>query len=123
VSSLVHSSTLVTAGIYILIRFYFLLNLFMLARVFLLLSLITCFTAGIMACLERDIKKLVAISTLSQIGFLMFFLSVGHIGLSFFHIVCHALFKSLMFLACGFFILLSLGGQDIRFLGNKFFFK
>jgi len=76
-----------------------------------------------MACLERDLKKLVAISTLSQIGLLIFFLSVGHVGLTFFHIVCHALFKSLIFLSCGFFILISLGGQDMRFLGNKSFFS
>jgi len=76
-----------------------------------------------MACLERDVKKLVAISTLRQIGFLMFFLALGHVDLGFFHIVCHALFKSLIFLSCGFFILVSLGNQDMRFLGRKGVFR
>lgn len=120
VSSLVHSSTLVTAGVYIFIRFFFIFNISLLAFFFTLLSLLTCFSAGIIACMERDLKKLVAMSTLSQIGFLMFFMSIGHVGLTFFHIVCHALFKSLIFLTCGIYILLSLGGQDMRFLGNKF---
>lgn len=120
VSSLVHSSTLVTAGVYLFIRFYYIIRVFYLRIFFVILSILTSFSAGVIACVERDLKKLVAISTLSQLGILIFCVSMGHILFSFFHIVSHALFKSLLFLCCGFFILIGLGNQDMRFIGNKY---
>lgn len=120
VSSLVHSSTLVTAGVYIFIRFFYLMNWFLLRGPFLIVSVLTSFSAGIIACVEEDIKKLVAISTLRQLGLIMFSLSLGNLVYCFFHIVSHALFKALLFLSCGFCIMRSLGLQDIRFIGQKF---
>lgn len=121
VSSLVHSSTLVTAGVYLLIRFYYVFSYFYSSLFFCVVSLFTIFSRGLLAVLDCDIKKIIAISTLSQLGFIMFAISLGEWMMSFFHIVCHALYKSLLFLSCGGFIVLSSGRQDIRFRGGVSF--
>lgn len=117
VSSLVHSSTLVTAGVYVLIRynyiFYFLNTYF-----FSVLFLITMVLAGLSARLESDLKKIVAISTLSQLGIIIFVLSVGGWVLSFIHMVIHAFFKSILFLRTGSMISQKGGTQDSRFYGT-----
>lgn len=119
VSSLVHSSTLVTAGVYLFIRFYYLIRVFFL-RVFLwVVSCLTFFSAGLIACTERDIKKLVAMSTLRQLGMIMFSFCLGNFFLTFFHLIRHALFKSLLFLTCGFIIMTTFSIQDMRFIGGK----
>jgi NADH-ubiquinone oxidoreductase chain 5 len=123
VSSLVHSSTLVTAGVYLFIRFYFLFEGDFFSKFFRLLFLLTSFSAGLFACCEVDLKKLVAISTLSQLGIMMACLRVSFISYSFFHLVSHALFKSLLFLRCGIIILLGAGLQDIRSKGGKAYFR
>jgi len=119
VSSLVHSSTLVTAGVYLFFRFYYLFFTGGIRRIFCWVSLMTSFFAGIMACFEVDLKKLVAISTLSQLGLIIFIISTGDLYLCYFHIVSHALFKALLFLRCGLVIIIALGGQDIRFIGSQ----
>ena len=118
VSSLVHSSTLVTAGVYLLIRFYYSLSFFLRSTFFCVISIITIFFRGILAILDSDIKKVVAISTLRQLGFIIFSISIGEWIYGFFHIVCHALYKSLLFLRAGSFIIFSFGGQDLRFKGG-----
>lgn len=120
ISSLVHSSTLVTAGVYIFIRFFFLFDGLFFSKVFLFLFLSTSFVAGVFACFEVDLKKLVAMSTLSQLGLIIVSLGLGNLLYSFFHMLRHALFKSLLFLRCGFMIILAQGSQDIRFRGCKF---
>ncbi len=118
VSSLVHSSTLVTAGVYILIRFYYILmNLFFI-KFFTFISILTSLIAGIIACVEPDLKKVVAMSTLSQLGLIIFIISLGEIMFCYFHIVCHALFKALLFLSCGIIIFMRMGNQDIRIIGS-----
>jgi len=116
VSSLVHSSTLVTAGIYLLIRFNFLFS----SIYFLLLpiSLFTILLAGACAVYELDFKKVVAISTLSQLGFIIFAISCGYWILAFLHIIFHAFFKSSLFLSTGNLIHFILGGQDSRDFGS-----
>jgi len=76
VSSLVHSSTLVTAGVYLMIRFGFLLRSFYF--VLIVISLVTIVLAGVGATLESDFKKVVAMSTLRQLGFIVFSLSCGY---------------------------------------------
>ena len=124
VSSLVHSSTLVTAGVYLLVRFNFLIEscYFILAP----LSLFTIFLAGACAVYELDFKKVVAISTLSQLGFIIFSISSGFWLLSFLHMIFHAFFKSSLFLSTGNLIHYLLGGQDSRnfgSLGSSFFSK
>lgn len=115
VSALVHSSTLVTAGVYLLIRFFqfwFYIN-----YVFLFISLITIILSSISAIYEFDLKKIIALSTLRQLGLIISCLFIGIVDLAFFHLLSHAIFKSLLFLCAGIIIHLIGGCQDIRSLG------
>nr|DAC76877.1 TPA_asm: NADH dehydrogenase subunit 5 [Pseudomyrmex gracilis] len=118
VSSLVHSSTLVTAGVYLLIRFNELLMMTWFSDLLYIISLLTMFMAGFMANFEFDLKKIIALSTLSQLGLMMMILSVGYKYVSFFHLEVHAIFKSLLFLCAGSMIHLMSNNQDIRFYGK-----
>nr|YP_009441962.1 NADH dehydrogenase subunit 5 [Hylastes attenuatus]AOY40183.1 NADH dehydrogenase subunit 5 [Hylastes attenuatus] len=116
VSSLVHSSTLVTAGVYLLIRSFSWVSGFM-VNFLLCLALVTMFMAGACANFEFDLKKIIALSTLSQLGMMITILCVGGKELAFFHLLIHALFKALLFMCAGA-IIHNLGGhQDIRFMG------
>ena len=117
VSALVHSSTLVTAGVYLLIRFSSFLRDSSLNILF-VLSVLTMFIAGLVASFEFDIKKIIALSTLSQLGVIMFSISLGLYKIAFFHLVAHALFKALLFLCAGSVIHGFHGSQDIRNLGS-----
>nr|BDU79014.1 NADH dehydrogenase subunit 5 [Homona magnanima] len=118
VSALVHSSTLVTAGVYLLIRFNsLLLDLFML-KILLLLSGLTMFMSGITANYEFDLKKIIALSTLSQLGLMMSILSMGLPDLAFFHLLTHAMFKALLFMCAGVIIHMMNNIQDIRYMGG-----
>nr|AEP27485.1 NADH dehydrogenase subunit 5 [Sitona lineatus] len=117
VSSLVHSSTLVTAGVYLLIRFS---NAFTaeFLDILLFISLFTMFMAGLGANFEFDLKKIIALSTLSQLGLMVSILALGNSELAFFHLLTHALFKALLFMCAGM-IIHSLGNcQDIRYMGS-----
>nr|YP_002734952.1 NADH dehydrogenase subunit 5 [Coptosoma bifarium]ABZ01989.1 NADH dehydrogenase subunit 5 [Coptosoma bifarium] len=116
VSALVHSSTLVTAGVYLLIRFYSLLENFNLTLL-LFLSCMTMFMAGLGANFEFDLKKIIALSTLSQLGLMMGVLFLGGPLMSFFHLLSHAFFKALLFLCAGLIIHAMNGVQDIRYMG------
>nr|YP_010710256.1 NADH dehydrogenase subunit 5 [Dyscolus arauzae]WCS91705.1 NADH dehydrogenase subunit 5 [Dyscolus arauzae] len=117
VSALVHSSTLVTAGIYLLIRFNVILNE-SLCLFLLLIATLTMFMAGLGANFEFDLKKIIALSTLSQLGLMMSILSMGNYKLAFFHLLTHALFKALLFMCAGAIIHNLKDMQDIRFMGN-----
>lgn len=119
VSALVHSSTLVTAGVYLLIRSYNLIieNDFMLC-ILQMSSLITILLAGRRAMVCVDVKKVVALSTLSQLSLMMFRLSIKIPLLAFFHLVTHAIFKALLFLSVGAVIHINKNIQDIRILGR-----
>nr|YP_010326118.1 NADH dehydrogenase subunit 5 [Pareuchaetes insulata]UNP49243.1 NADH dehydrogenase subunit 5 [Pareuchaetes insulata] len=118
VSALVHSSTLVTAGVYLLIRFNMLLINTFFFKVLLLLSCLTMFMAGISANYEFDLKKIIALSTLSQLGLMMSILSMGFSDLAFFHLLTHAMFKALLFMCAGVIIHMMNDIQDIRFMGG-----
>nr|QXG19161.1 NADH dehydrogenase subunit 5 [Drosophila busckii] len=118
VSALVHSSTLVTAGIYLLIRFNMLLVNSWLGQLLLLLSGLTMFMAGLGANFEFDLKKIIALSTLSQLGLMMSILSMGFYKLAFFHLLTHALFKALLFMCAGAIIHNMNNSQDIRLMGG-----
>nr|YP_010282311.1 NADH dehydrogenase subunit 5 [Xanthabraxas hemionata]UHM24974.1 NADH dehydrogenase subunit 5 [Xanthabraxas hemionata] len=122
VSALVHSSTLVTAGVYLLIRFNMLLVDTVFIKFFLLFSSLTMFMAGIAANYEFDLKKIIALSTLSQLGLMMSILSMGMPLLAFFHLLTHAMFKALLFLCAGVIIHLMNNFQDIRFMGGISFY-
>nr|YP_009711672.1 NADH dehydrogenase subunit 5 [Dasypogon diadema]AYW52661.1 NADH dehydrogenase subunit 5 [Dasypogon diadema] len=118
VSALVHSSTLVTAGVYLLIRFNILLDGSLLGQFMLLVGGLTMFMAGLGANLEYDLKKIIALSTLSQLGLMMSILSMGFYKLAFFHLLTHALFKALLFMCAGA-VIHNMGDlQDIRAMGG-----
>lgn len=119
VSALVHSSTLVTAGIFLIIRFYDFLSTFTLFSPILILSAsLTIFMAGLSAITECDLKKIIALSTLSQLGVIMARLALGYPKLAFFHLITHALFKALLFICAGSIIHFHHHGQDLRTVGN-----
>nr|YP_010895204.1 NADH dehydrogenase subunit 5 [Nephrocerus lapponicus]WJW73743.1 NADH dehydrogenase subunit 5 [Nephrocerus lapponicus] len=118
VSALVHSSTLVTAGVYLLIRFNILLENTLLGQFLLLMSGLTMFMAGLGANFEFDLKKIIALSTLSQLGLMMSILSMGFYKLAFFHLLTHALFKALLFMCAGSIIHNMNNSQDIRLMGG-----
>nr|YP_010400224.1 NADH dehydrogenase subunit 5 [Mesembrina meridiana]UQS75923.1 NADH dehydrogenase subunit 5 [Mesembrina meridiana] len=118
VSALVHSSTLVTAGVYLLIRFNMLLSSSWYGNLLLLLSGLTMFMAGLGANYEFDLKKIIALSTLSQLGLMMSILSMGYYKLAFFHMLTHALFKALLFMCAGAIIHNMNNNQDIRLMGS-----
>nr|YP_010947326.1 NADH dehydrogenase subunit 5 [Mustilizans capella]WGO62342.1 NADH dehydrogenase subunit 5 [Mustilizans capella] len=118
VSALVHSSTLVTAGVYLLIRFNILLVDMIIFKILLLLSVLTMFMSGIVANYEFDLKKIIALSTLSQLGLMMSILSMGFSDLAFFHLLTHAMFKALLFMCAGVIIHMMNDIQDIRYMGG-----
>nr|YP_003587415.2 NADH dehydrogenase subunit 5 [Parnassius bremeri] len=118
VSALVHSSTLVTAGVYLLIRFNMLLIDMFFFKLLLLLSGLTMFMAGASANYEFDLKKIIALSTLSQLGLMMSILSMGLPELAFFHLLTHAMFKALLFMCAGVIIHMMNDNQDIRYMGG-----
>nr|AXA45319.1 NADH dehydrogenase subunit 5 [Marshallena sp. MNHN IM 2013-9821] len=121
VSALVHSSTLVTAGIFLIIRFFpFLETVQGFKSMLLFISVLTLLMAGIGANYENDLKKIIALSTLSQLGVMMMSLGMGMPYLALFHLYTHALFKALLFLCAGMIIHNSNNVQDIRHMGLLF---
>nr|YP_009024483.1 NADH dehydrogenase subunit 5 [Margaritifera dahurica]AGZ13310.1 NADH dehydrogenase subunit 5 [Margaritifera dahurica] len=119
VSALVHSSTLVTAGVYLIVRFYD--SLVEVPEVLWFLSKIgglTLLMAGLSACFETDLKKIIALSTLSQLGLMMFTIGIGYPFIAVFHLFTHALFKALLFLCAGSIIHSMVDTQDSRILGG-----
>nr|AHX97793.1 NADH dehydrogenase subunit 5 [Elasmosoma sp. QL-2014] len=115
VSSLVHSSTLVTAGVYLLIRFIYILPInFM--YILTLISTWTMIMASTSAVFEFDMKKIIALSTLSQLSLMFLTISFNLPSLAFFHLISHAMFKSLLFLCSGIIIHNYFNHQDIRFI-------
>nr|ARH54800.1 NADH dehydrogenase subunit 5 [Trigonopterus sp. AH-2016] len=120
VSSLVHSSTLVTAGVYLLFRFSGVFSSGLMEGL-LYLSLLTMFMAGIGANFEFDLKKIIALSTLSQLGMMLVIFSLGEKSLAFFHLLMHALLKALLFMCAGVIIHNLANCQDIRSMGSLCF--
>lgn len=118
VSALVHSSTLVTAGVYLLIRFNSLLVIINLNKYVLFFSVLTMFMSGLMANFECDLKKVIALSTLRQLGLIIIILRLGFRIISIFHLLTHAIFKSLLFICAGIIIHLINNNQDIRVYGS-----
>lgn len=118
VSALVHSSTLVTAGIFILIRFFpTLKSISTLEFILLFAAAITACVAGLAAIAECDIKKVIALSTLSQLGTISYSLAINIPHLAFFHLITHAIFKALLFIAAGTLIHYHDHNQDLRAIG------
>ncbi len=100
VSALIHAATMVAAGIYLLIRIFFLIPENVL-HLILWLGVIMAIYAGCCALAQRDIKRILAYSTLSQLGFMAAGVGMGYPGLALFHLATHAAFKALLFLGAG----------------------
>jgi NADH-ubiquinone oxidoreductase chain 5 len=87
----------------------------------LLFSSLTIFIAGLGANFEYDLKRIIALSTLSQLGLIVGAVSIGFIDLAFFHLLTHALFRALLFMCAGVIIHTMKDSQDIRFMGSLSF--
>jgi len=119
VSALVHSSTLVTAGVFLLYRFNNIINTSPIIQTILITTGIsTILMAGIRATYENDIKKIIALSTLRQLGLITTCLGINLPYLAFFHISTHAIFKSLLFISAGCIIFINNHNQDLRIYGQ-----
>jgi NADH-ubiquinone oxidoreductase chain 5 len=114
VSALVHSSTLVTAGVYLLLRFFPLFQFSFIKTLLLFRAALTITISSLGALYETDLKKIIALSTLRQLGLIIIALRMEIYLLAFFHLLTHALFKASLFLCAGRIIHLYGGSQDIR---------
>lgn len=120
VSSLVHSSTLVTAGVYLIIRHEKMFVNFNFNKYILYTRLVTTLAAGLSALKENDLKKIVALSTLRQLGMMVSLIRLGTVLIRFVHLVAHAFFKALMFISTGRIIHSVNRNQDLRFIGISY---
>lgn len=118
ISSLVHRSTLVTAGLVLIMNFSGLVLNKDVVTVVLVIGIFTIFFSRVAALVEEDLKKVVALRTLSQMGFSIFTVGLGLSFVSFIHLLRHALFKSCLFMQVGYLIHCSLGQQDGRNYSN-----
>ena len=119
VSALIHAATMVTAGVYLVARCYVLYELapytmYLIAGV----GVLTAVFAGTMGMVQYDIKRVIAYSTMSQLGYMFLAMGLGVYSLGMFHLMTHAFFKALLFLAAGSVIHALDGEQDIRKMGG-----
>jgi NADH-quinone oxidoreductase subunit L len=119
VSALIHAATMVTAGVYMVARMNF---LYVLApdalRLIAIVGALTAFFAATIGLVQNDIKKVLAYSTVSQLGYMFIGVGVGAFGAGIFHLMTHAFFKALLFLGSGSVIHAMSGEQDIRKMGG-----
>jgi NADH-quinone oxidoreductase subunit L len=119
VSALIHAATMVTAGVYLIARCH---RVFELAPgvhdLSAVIGAVTLLVAGLVALVQTDIKRVIAYSTMSQIGYMFLGVGVGAYANGMFHLMTHAFFKALLFLAAGLVIHALAGEQDIRNMGG-----
>lgn len=119
ISALIHAATMVTAGIFMVARMSPIFEYSETALVFvMLIGSITCFFMGILGIVQYDIKRVVAYSTLSQLGLMVTALGASAYSAAIFHLFTHAFFKALLFLGAGSVIIALHHEQDIRYMGN-----
>ena len=119
VSALIHAATMVTAGVYLVVRSNFLYSLAPTTMDgILFIGLLTALVAAFIGLRQNDIKKVLAYSTVSQLGFMFVALGVGAYTTAMFHLMTHAFFKALLFLGSGSVIHAMSGEQDMRFMGG-----
>ncbi len=119
VSALIHAATMVTAGVYMIARSHALFSLSdFTMTVITIIGLATALVAASIAIRQNDIKKVLAYSTVSQLGFMFLALGTGNYVAAVFHVLTHAFFKALMFLGSGSVIHAMGGEQDIRNMGG-----
>ena len=119
VSALIHAATMVTAGVYMVARMNFLFVLSPTAMgVVAVIGVVTAIFAATIALTQNDIKKVLAYSTVSQLGYMMLACGVGAFGVGVFHVMTHAFFKALLFLGSGSVIHAMSNEQDMRVMGG-----
>ncbi len=119
VSALIHAATMVTAGVYLIVRAHPIFELApSISDLAAGLGAITLLVAGLVALVQMDIKRVIAYSTMSQIGYMFLGAGLGAYGSAMFHLMTHAFFKALLFLAAGVVIHHLAGEQDIRKMGG-----
>jgi len=119
VSALIHAATMVTAGVYMMARMNFLyVQTPEVLGLVVVVAALTAFMAGLIAVAQNDIKKVLAYSTVSQLGFMFAGIASGDFQTGLFHVVTHAFFKALLFLGAGAVIHALHGEQDIRKMGG-----
>jgi NADH:ubiquinone oxidoreductase subunit 5 (subunit L)/multisubunit Na+/H+ antiporter MnhA subunit len=119
VSALIHAATLVTAGVFLIIRCSFIFDFSQYVLfILLILGALTALFGASSACAQYDLKKVIAFSTTSQLGYMCFCCGLSSYNYSFFHLFNHAFFKSLLFLTAGALIHISLNNQDLRKFGG-----
>jgi len=119
VSALIHAATMVTAGVYMIARSNILFTLAPATmHVIAIVGLATAVVAALIAVTQTDIKKVLAYSTVSQLGYMFLGLGVGAYTGAFFHVLTHAFFKALLFLGAGSVIHAMSGEQDMRKMGG-----
>jgi len=119
VSALIHAATMVTAGIYLGARCNLIFTMSPTAQsVVLIVATFTAFFAAAIAITQHDIKKVLAYSTVSQLGYMFMAIGAGAYAIAIFHVVTHAFFKALLFLGSGSVIHALSGEQDIRYMGG-----
>jgi NADH-quinone oxidoreductase subunit L len=119
VSALIHAATMVTAGVFMVCRLSPMFETSPTAmHVVTWVGAITCFFAATVGCAQNDIKRVIAYSTCSQLGYMFFAAGVGAYGAAMFHLFTHAFFKALLFLGAGSVIHAMHHEQDMRFYGN-----
>jgi len=121
VSALIHAATMVTAGVYLLCRLFPLISLSPVALAVIgLVGTATAFYGATCALAQRDIKKVLAYSTISQVGYMFLAVGAGTVTGAMFHLLTHAFFKALLFMVAGAVIHLASGEQDLFRLGRLF---
>jgi NADH-quinone oxidoreductase subunit L len=119
ISALIHAATMVTAGIFMVARMSPLFELSDAALSFvMLIGAVTAFSMGLVGLVQNDIKRVIAYSTLSQLGYMTVALGVSAYSAAIFHLMTHAFFKALLFLAAGSVIIALHHQQDMRFMGG-----
>jgi len=119
VSAMIHAATMVTAGLYLLLRCSFLIVLSPIALYLIFfIGIITVLLTSVLGMWQYDIKKIIAFSTCSQLGYMMTIIGNSYFSLGFFHLLTHAFFKALLFLAAGGVIHAMQGEQDLRRLAG-----
>ena len=119
VSALIHAATMVTAGLFLIIRLSPLFNTTdLMLIIIMVVGSLTAFIAGLIGVVQNDIKKIIAYSTCSQLGYMLFICGAAYYSLSLFHLVNHAFFKALLFLSAGSVVHSCSNEQDIRRMGG-----
>jgi NADH-quinone oxidoreductase subunit L len=119
VSALIHAATMVTAGVYLIVRAHPIFeSAWAVANLAAGIGAVTLVLAGLIALVQTDIKRVIAYSTMSQIGYMFLAAGLGAYAAGMFHLMTHAFFKALLFLAAGIVIHALAGQQDMRLMGG-----